>query len=181
MWAARCGKGVDLLLRAFARLSLEFPSARLRLAGQGPERLKLESLGNSLGIGSRIDFVGWKSPADLEPLWAEAWASLAPSLWAEPQGLVALEAIIRRVPVIASSSGGLAEMIEHGHNGLLFPNGDENALLGNLREIASGTVFPEHWLTEEVAADAAKRFSVKGHIDRLRQIFGEVIGRPGAG
>ena len=174
-------KGVDLLLRAFARLSREFPSARLRLAGQGPERLKLESLGNSLGIGSRIDFLGWKSPADLEPLWAEAWASLAPSLWAEPQGLVALEAIIRRVPVIASSSGGLAEMIEHGHNGLLFPNGDENALLGNLREIASGTVFPEHWLTEEVAADAAKRFSVKGHIDRLRQIFGEVIGRPGAG
>jgi glycosyltransferase involved in cell wall biosynthesis len=163
-------KGVDVLLRAFSRLSREFPTAQLRIAGQGPQRAKLESL----ATGYPVEFLGWKSPAELEPYWAEAWASIAPSLWAEPQGLVALEGIMRRVPVIASASGGLAEMIEHGGNGLLFPNGDENALLNHLRQIASGAAFPEHSLSEEVAGHTAARFSVKVHIDRLRQIFGEV-------
>ena len=168
-------KGVALLIRAFARLCREFPSARLRIAGQGDERPGLESLARSLGIGPQIDFLGWRTPAELEPLFAEAWASVVPSLWAEPQGLIALEAIIRSVPVIASSSGGLGEIVEHRVSGLLFPNGDEETLLDHLRAIVSGRVFPQHTLAEEVAQRVAEDFSVQKHVRRIRQIFAETI------
>lgn len=168
-------KGVDLLIRAFARLTTEFPTARLRLAGQGPERPKLERLADTLGVGSRAEFLGWRSPRDLEPLLAEAWASVVPSLWAEPQGLVALEAMVRRVPVIASSAGGLGEIVEHGVSGLLFPNGDETALLDRLRAIASGSAFPAHELPEDVASKAAGEWDMERHIARVRRIFAETI------
>ena len=96
-------KGIDLLIRAFAPLHAEFPSARLQIAGQGPERDKLEGLARASGVRARVDFLGWRSPPDLEPLFAEAWALIVPSLWAEPQGFVALEAIVRQLPVIASA------------------------------------------------------------------------------
>jgi len=168
-------KGVALLIRAFARLSREFPAARLRIAGRGDERPSLESLARSLGLGTQTDFLGWKTPTELDPFLAEAWASVVPSLWAEPQGLVALEAIIRGVPVITSSAGGLGEIVEHGVSGLLFPNGDEAALLEHLRAIVSGTVFPQHTLAEEVVQHVAEDFSVQKHVRRMRQIFAEVI------
>src|SRR5215468_5147960 len=61
----------------------------------------------------------------------------------QPLGLVAIEAIIRGVPVIASWQGGLAETVDPGRIGLLFPNGDEDALLECLRSVAAG---PSHVL-----------------------------------
>jgi glycosyltransferase involved in cell wall biosynthesis len=168
-------KGVDLLIRSFARLCAEFPSASLGIAGQGPERSGLEHLAGSLGVSSRVEFFGWRSPRDLEPLLADAWASVVPSLWAEPQGLVALEAMVRRLPVIASSAGGLGEIVEHGVNGLLFPNQNEQALLDHLRAVASGSAFPEHRLSEEAARRVAAEFGVDEHISRLRRILTETI------
>ena len=73
---------------------------------------------------------------------ADAWAMVIPSLWAEPLGLVALEAMIRGVPVVASAAGGLGEIVRDGVGGLLFPNGDEAALLGQLLAVARGEAFP---------------------------------------
>ena len=168
-------KGVATLLRAFARLRAEFPTARLRVAGQGPERARLDAATASLGIADCVEFLGWKTPLELEPFLAEAWASVVPSLWAEPQGLVALEAIFRGTPVVASASGGLGEIVEHGDSGLLFPNGDEGALLDRLRAIASGSAFPERSLRSDVVRRAMAEFDVRGHIERLRDVFAETI------
>jgi glycosyltransferase involved in cell wall biosynthesis len=168
-------KGVELLIRSFARLCGEFPTAYLRIAGQGPERCDLERLAGSLGVSSRVEFLGWRSLLDLEPLLADAWASVVPSLWAEAQGLVALEAMVRRVPVIASSAGGLGEIVEHEVNGLLFPNQNGQALFDHLRAVATGSAFPEHRLSEEAARCVAEEFGVDEHITRLRRIFTETI------
>jgi glycosyltransferase involved in cell wall biosynthesis len=177
LFCARLGveKGAELLLRAFARLAAEFPTARLRLVGQGPKRLALESLAESLGIGPGVAFLGWRPPDELEPLYSEAWALVVPSLWAEPQGLVPLHAIVRRVPVIASSAGGLGEMVEHGVSGLVFWNNDEDALLDRLRQIASGSAFPQRDLPEAVADRVAEEFGVERHVATIRQIFAETI------
>jgi glycosyltransferase involved in cell wall biosynthesis len=175
-------KGTDLLIRAFARLLVDIPSARLRLAGEGPERGRLEALAGRFGIAGRVGFLGWRPPGELEALLSEAWTSVVPSRWAEPQGLVATEAIVRRVPVIASSAGGLGEVVEHGVSGLVFPNGDEGALLERLRQIASRSAFPEGSLPEEVARRASLEFDLERHVARVRAIFAETIaGADGAG
>jgi glycosyltransferase involved in cell wall biosynthesis len=170
-------KGVSLLLRAFARLRAEIPSVRLRVVGQGPERSNLERIARSLGVKDSVGFLGWLSPLEIEHQLSDAWASLVPSLWAEPLGLVAVEAIVRGVPVVASASGGLGEIVESGINGLLFPNNDESALTECLRTIASRCMFPTHTLPDEVVKRAAETFSLDRHIRDMRRIFAEVTGQ----
>lgn len=156
-------KGIDLLIRAFSRLRAEFPAARLSVAGQGPR----------MAAAPGVDFLGWMSSRELDPLLAGAWASVVPSLWAEPQGLVAVEAIVRGVPVIGSSAGGLGEIVEDGVSGLVFPNNDEEALLDRLRSVASRSAFRDHTLADEVIRKVAEEFSLERHIGRVRRIFAE--------
>jgi glycogen(starch) synthase len=164
-------KGVALLLRAFARLWTTVPAARLRIVGTGPDRDGLERLAEGLGLGEAVTFRGWVRPPEVAREIADAWALVAPSLWAEPLGLVALEAIVRGIPVVASASGGLGEIVEHGVSGLLFPNGDVEALAQRLVSIASGAAFPGHTLSDAIVRRAVEAHDPELYTRRLRGIF----------
>ncbi len=170
-------KGIELLLRAFARLRAAVPAARLRLVGTGTALPVLEGQVQSLGLSGAVEFRGRVEPAEVEGQLADAWALVVPSLWAEPLGLVALEAIVRGVPVIASAAGGLGEVVQHGASGLVFPNGDEGALVAHLHAIVRGEVFASRTLPVDVVARARERHSETRYIGRLRTIFAEVAGR----
>jgi glycosyltransferase involved in cell wall biosynthesis len=167
-------KGLALLLRAFARLKQSVPAARLRLVGTGPERAGLERLVSELALGEAVSFRGWVPPERVERELVEAWALVAPSLHAEPLGLVAIEALIRGVPVIASATGGFAETVEDGISGLLFANGDEGALVRSLEAVAQRRAFPAQRVTDQVVRRVSEAHSPEGHVRRLRQIYREV-------
>ena len=167
-------KGVASLLRAFARLRDEAPTAELRLVGDGEERASLERLARSLLLGESLVFRGWLSQSEVEHELGAAWSSVAPSLWAEPLGLVAAEAAVRGVPVVASATGGLAEIVAHGRNGLLFPNGDEAALSACLSEIAARRVFPDGVVPASAVREVAERHDVRHHVARIEEISGEI-------
>ena len=167
-------KGVASLIRAFARTREAVPSAELRIVGDGEERASLERLSASLGQGASVAFRGSLSLAGVEQELAVAWASVAPSLWAEPLGLAAVEAVVRSVPVIASSIGGLAEIIDHGRNGLLFPNGDETALARCLEDVATGHAFRNQILPADVVREIADRHSIERYVARLESISDEL-------
>ena len=126
-------KGVDTLLHALAHARARGLEARLRVVGDGPLRSSLQDMTDSLGLSGAVEFTGWLPLERVEAQLADAWALVAPSAWAEPLGLTALEAVVRGIPVIASATGGLAETVEHGVTGLLFPNGDADALARSLR------------------------------------------------
>lgn len=179
---AYCGrlsreKGAAVLLRAFAILRGKSPSARLRIVGDGPDRASLESLAVSLGIAGAVHFSGAVPNDRVEETLADAWALIAPSLWAEPFGLVALEAISRGLPVIASATGGFLEIVEPGVSGVLIPSGDERALADSLLAFAQRRVFPTHVLPPEVVARVQETRSVERHCARLRSIFSDVAAR----
>lgn len=146
--------------------------------GEGPEREKLEQLVQSLGLRDVVTFRGWVPPSQVERELADAWALVAPSLWTEPLGLVALEAIVRGVPVIASGAGGLGEIVEPGASGLLFPNGDEEQLTRQLVAVATGQAFPSHVLSGAVVRRAVERHSPERHIECLRRIFTTLAASP---
>ncbi len=167
-------KGLILLLRAFARVRVAAPTARLRIVGAGPERAKLDDLVAALGLQDCVTFRGRIAPDQVEQELVDAWALVAPSLWAEPLGLVALEAVVRGIPVIASASGGFGETIEDGVAGLLFPNGDETALAERLIAVASSRAFPGHTLPDDLVRAAQESYSIERHIVRLRSILAEV-------
>ncbi|MEP7344469.1 MAG: glycosyltransferase family 4 protein [Gemmatimonadaceae bacterium] len=166
-------KGVDTLVQAMARVRDQGIRATLRVVGDGPSRPALERLTAQLALGDAITFTGWLPLDRIETELVDAWALVAPSLWAEPLGLTALEAVVRGIPVIASATGGLAETVESGVTGLLFPNGDADALADCLVSIASGAVLAGG-LPNGVAAQVQARHDPVPHVAWLRSIFAEV-------
>lgn len=169
-------KGLPLLLRAFTRVRAQVPDVRLRIVGHGPLLGALTRLARDLGSDAAVTFAGWLEPAQVEAELAQAWALVAPSLWAEPLGLVAPEAILRSVPVVASASGGFGETVSDGHTGLLFPNGDESALVERLLRIVRREVFASHAIAPELVAATADRHAIGRYVARIHALFRDVIG-----
>jgi glycosyltransferase involved in cell wall biosynthesis len=124
------GKGVDDLLAAAANELAR--GARLRVAGDGPERHKLEKLARALRIQRQVEFLGWVD--DASAFWRSCDVAVVPShQWVESFGLAAVEAMACGRPVVATRNGGLAELVEHGRTGFVVPPGDVDALAGALR------------------------------------------------
>jgi glycosyltransferase involved in cell wall biosynthesis len=121
-------KGVTVLVRAFARVVKELPDAHLLLAGEGPERNRLEKLIATLKLSQSISLLGHLPHPELDHRFSTAWVQAVPSLWEEPFGIVAAESMMRGTAVVASNSGGLAEIVQDGRSGILVPPGDEAVL-----------------------------------------------------
>ena len=168
-------KGVPLLVRAFARLHAQMPLARLTIVGEGPLRNEVESAVLARGLQDAVTFTGWLDLAGIDQQLETAWALVAPSLWAEPLGMVGPEAVIRSVPVIASSTGGFAETIEDEVSGLLFPNGHEHALYRALERVATRAAFPSHLLDPDVVARVTRSHNIERHIVNLRAHLCRVV------
>ena len=117
-------KRIQDVVEVFARVNRAVP-ARLMLIGDGPERSDAEYLAREHNIQDRIHFVGKQDNVnELLPL---ADLMLMPSEM-ESFGLAALEAMACGVPTIGTRVGGVPELIDDGHNGLLFEVGDVEAM-----------------------------------------------------
>lgn len=128
-------KGVDVLLAAIAgddRLTL-------RIAGAGPSEADLRQQASRLGIASRVEFCGSLSQDDLPDFYRSLDVVAIPSLptpgWLEQFGRVAVEAMACGVPVVASDSGALPDVV--GGAGLLVPPGDADRLREALLSIGT--------------------------------------------
>ncbi|MGH7504154.1 MAG: glycosyltransferase family 4 protein, partial [Longimicrobiales bacterium] len=140
-------KGLDLLLRAVARVAEDVPAVALVIAGDGPDRAAVEATVRALALESRVTMLGHVAHAELENALAPAWVQAVPSIWEEPFGLVAAEAMMRGTAVIASDTGGLTETVRHERTGLLVPSGDDAALANAL-----GRLLRDHGLVERMGA-----------------------------
>ncbi len=127
-------KGVDVLLRAFARIGREVEDAALWLVGSGPDEDRLRGLAGELGL-SGVRFLGRQDHEALGRFYDAARVVVIPSLWLENAPLVAYEAMAHRRPIVASGVGGLAELVRDGENGYLSARGDACALGDRLLSI----------------------------------------------
>ena len=140
-------KGVAVLLAALGRLQASGLSPRLRLIGAGPEEPALRRQAEALGLADRIEFAGPRRGAELAALLNECRILVVPSLWAEPFGVVALEAIACGCVVLGSAAGGLPEAI--GPCGVTFANGQPVELADRLTEL-----LRDDWRLEPLRAAA---------------------------
>ena len=106
-------KGQDILLRALAEIDASIEWG-LDIVGVGPESERLRALSNELGLQRQVVFYGYKT--DVAALYAESDLLVVPS---RSEGIpnVVLEAMANRLPVLATSVGGIPEVIEDGVNG----------------------------------------------------------------
>jgi 1,4-alpha-glucan branching enzyme len=109
-------KGVHILLRAMPAVLRRFPGARVVIGGRGPYEGVLRQLACDLGMEDRVTFAGFLNEPGRNRLLNLSRVAVFPSLY-EPFGIVALEAMASRVPVIVSDTGGLMEVVEHGIDG----------------------------------------------------------------
>ena len=121
-------KGFDLAIRAVARLRRCHPALRLVIAGDGPARSVLERLATELGVADAVEFRGWVAPGEIPRLLRSASVVVMPSRDHELFGLVALQAAQMARPIVASSLGGLREVVMDGVTGVLVPPDDDGAL-----------------------------------------------------
>jgi phosphatidylinositol alpha-1,6-mannosyltransferase len=123
-------KGIDTVLRALPALRSRWPDLRYRIAGDGPDRERLEALAEKLALGGAVDFVGHVADPLLPALYRDATLFVMPvreeqaEASVEGFGIVYLEAAACGLPVIAGDSGGAAEAIVDGQTGLLVPPDD---------------------------------------------------------
>jgi glycosyltransferase involved in cell wall biosynthesis len=114
-------KGVGHLVQATKRVIAEHESSRVLIVGAGPARESLEAAVGALGLASRVHFAGFQ--ADTSDWYAAMDAFVLPSL-TEGTPMALLEAMSHRLPVIATSVGGVPSVVSHLQNGVLVPPGD---------------------------------------------------------
>ena len=163
-------KGVDALLRAFARMRTPAP---LVIAGDGPERAALGALAESLGVEGRIEWRGALPQPELAGLYRTSRAVVVPSR-EEGLGLVAVEAHLSGTPVVAFASGGLPDVVRDGENGWLVEPGDDGALAAAL-DAAMADGDRAHALGASGRAAALDRFTPRGVAARYAGIYERVL------
>jgi glycosyltransferase involved in cell wall biosynthesis len=127
-------KGLQTLIEADAENLLPMP---VHIAGDGPMRAALQHA--SSRKESRLHLLGVKPRGELQALMRKATVLVVPSIWHETFGMVCVEAFAAGLPILASSIGGLPEIVEDGVNGHLFPPGDATALAGALGLFEDGS------------------------------------------
>jgi len=118
-------KGHDLLIRAFAQVRNKFSNCRLLLAGDGPERERLEALVAELQLSAAVVFMGFVD--DVETIFAGIDLFVFPGL-ADALPTVLLGAMAHGLPSVGLARGGVPEVLQDGRNGLLVAE-PEPALL----------------------------------------------------
>ena len=167
-------KGFDVLIRAMS----ELPSAELVLFGDGKEKANLESLTERLGISERVHFAGWvSSPWD---------TSFQIDVFAMPSrregfGITAVEAMMSRIPVVASDAGGIPEIVEHERTGLLVPPDDPKALAEAIVRLLDDPQLRER-LVDAAETATSVRYTPEAMAASYEALYSEVLReRPSAG
>ena len=167
-------KGHDVLLRAVARARERLPGLTLEIAGDGELEQELRATAIRLGLGDAVTFLGRVAPVD--PVLERAEVVVVPS-FGEGFGMVALEAMERGRPVIASDVGGLPEIVDEGRTGLLVPPGDVEALARAIAELADPARAAS--MGEAGRARALAEFSQDRCTERIAALYETALGAGG--
>lgn len=158
-------KGFDTLIEAASRLHKSGISARVLIAGEGPERHHLQALISEAGLVEQIQLLGLRN--DLASLYSAFDVFVLSSLREGSPGVV-LEAMASECPVVATAVGGVPEIIQDRRSGLLVPPGDAESLASTLAELwgdesqrgllaRSGRVRVQQFFNLDAIADQYKR------------------------
>ena len=161
------------LLEAFKLLCETKPDGSLKLiiVGDGPERSSLETAADSVGCKDRVIFTGQVS--DVQPFYAMADVFALPS-HSEGSPNVLLEAMAANLPIVATTVGGVPEMVENNVSALLVPPHDPPSLAAAITHLLSDTEMVRQ-MTTHASELIDSRYTPENYVRALVQIYREVI------
>jgi glycosyltransferase involved in cell wall biosynthesis len=137
--------GVDQLIKAFAHLATDDSTCGLKIAGDGPDRDRLESLARSLPapIAARIEFLGMLPHSDIPKFLATLDAAVSPGVSSDAyfSPLKLFEYMAAGLPIVAARCGQVPSLIRSGTTGLVYNPGDSRALASALRSLRNDTAL----------------------------------------
>lgn len=160
-------KGADILLDVISRCD---ETIKLVVAGDGGYAKKVKNLCAKKGLQERVKFLGWVAPEQMDEIYRKAMVLAMPSLWAEPFGLVGLEAMANGTPVVAFDLGGVRQWLRDGVTGYLIPWLDRDLMADKIMALANNPLLAKKMglagfthVKNEHAEDA--------YLEKLLQIF----------
>lgn len=162
-------KGVDILIKAMPLLLKKSPQYLLALVGQGPQEPYLHKLVNQFDISDRVRFLGFN---DNVPEIMDAFDIAVVPSRQEPFGIVAVEIMRKKIPMVCSDADGLAELVEDNVNALV----PKKNMPGNVCEKIE-TLANDKMLQQKLADNAysfSEKFSIKNCVDAVQKIYFEV-------
>jgi sugar transferase (PEP-CTERM/EpsH1 system associated) len=160
-------KGLDRLVEAFGQLARRHDSMRLVIAGGGREAQSLTEQAHRLGLADRVSFPGHQSRPESVLVTLDIF--VLPSL-TEGIPLALLEAMAVGLPVVATSVGGVPDVVEDGISGILVPPDDPAALARAIDGLASDPVRRQR-LGRAGRERVARRFSLSAMAAAYRELY----------
>ena len=165
-------KGLHTLLDAMPRI-LSSADAKLVIVGDGHLRDDLLAQAQRLGITQKIKLTGFVDQKTLISLYDTADVCVVPSLY-EPFGIVALEAMAAKAPLVVSNVGGLSEIVEQGRDGLKVPPSDPRALADAVTKILTDPSFSE-WIRTNAHDKVLRDYNWKGVANLTKRLYDNVL------
>lgn len=166
-------KGVDFLLKALSRISSPFTCD---IIGDGPFLLHCIKLSHKLGLEKSVNFLGWLSRDNARQYLYKASVIVVPSIMPEAFGMVGIEAMAYRKPVVAFDNGGISDWLEDGKTGYLVPSKDTIALATKIDYLLRNVDHADQ-LGIIGLQTAETKFNRNIHFGRLISLFEEIARR----
>lgn len=158
-------KGLPILLESLAVLKQQHPDTLLTVVGDDPDRKKLEQMTDRLGLSENVNYVGYKSQAEVRDYLRQTDVFVLPS-FAEGVPVVLMEAMASGVPVVATQVGGVSELVDHGVNGYLVPPTDAASLTEHIEKLLNDPKLRVAFGTAG-RAKVERDFNIRHEVSRL--------------
>lgn len=162
-------KGLPVLLDAIAQLAEDRPGLKLIVAGDGPDRARLEARAHMLGISNNVKFLGYQSQAQVRELLQKTDV-FAMASFAEGVPVVLMEAMAAGVPVVATRIAGVPELVEDSVSGFLVPPGDAHAIAAKTALLLDDSKMRNRFGAAG-REKVEREFNIATEADRLCQIM----------
>ncbi|MEM2939761.1 MAG: glycosyltransferase family 4 protein [Candidatus Bathyarchaeia archaeon] len=166
-------KGVEYLIMATPKIIGQHPEARIVIVGDGWAKDHLWNQAVSTGCQHKITFLGFLSDQDLIELTLSSDVLVIPSIY-EPFGIVALEGMAAGVPIVASNTGGLAEIIEHDYTGFLAYKENPDSIAWGVNKILSDPGYAS-WLVQNAKKKIQEVYSWEAVARRTIKVYEKAL------
>lgn len=154
-------KGADILIDAVPNVLEQYNDVKFIIVGRGPQFDYLNEKAISMGIKEKVLLTGYIEDDELHNLYMVSDVAVFPSRY-EPFGIVALEGMLANIPVVASDTGGLSEIVEHEVDGFKFYAENSNSLADNIIR-----VFNNPDICEEITVNANNKIKELFNWDKI--------------
>ncbi|HDK26093.1 MAG TPA: glycosyltransferase family 1 protein [Candidatus Atribacteria bacterium] len=167
-------KGIRFLLEAVSILQNKYKKyVKVAIVGGGPLEKELKKMCEKLKINDRVEFLGFQR--DIDRIMKSSKVFVLPSIW-EGFGIVLIEAMKNRLPIVATNVGGIPEIITDGNEGILTPKANSEILAKSVNKVLEDEKFRSK-LIQNAYRKVQKKYSIERYTINLLNLYSNILNK----